>query len=71
MVLVSIARKSCGCLDQNICREVKEKLEQRLAGIAPNLEKNTQTKLGKKFEALADMADDDAALAEMQDLGLL
>jgi hypothetical protein len=29
-----------------------------------------QSELGRMFEALADIADDDAALAEMQDSGL-
>jgi len=29
-----------------------------------------QSELGRMFEALADIADDDTALAEMQDLGL-
>jgi hypothetical protein len=30
-----------------------------------------QSELGRMFEAFADMTDDDAAIAEMQDLGLL
>lgn len=51
--------------------EVTEKLEQRFAEISSYLSDNTQTELGRMFEALADMTDDDAALAEMQDLGLL
>ncbi len=43
----------------------------RLTEISPHLDEDTQTELGRMFEALADMTDDDAALAEMQDLGLL
>ena len=51
--------------------ELTEKLEQRLADISHNFGEETQTELGRMFEALADLTDDDAALAEMQDLGLL
>ena len=51
--------------------EVTEKLEQRLAEISPYLGEDTQTELGRMFEQFADLTDDDAALAEMQDLGLL
>ena len=51
--------------------EVTEKLGQRLAEISPHLNEDTQTELGRTFEQLADLTDDDAALAEMQDLGLL
>ena len=51
--------------------EVTEKLEQRLADISPNLGQDTQTEIGWMFEQLADLTDEDGALAEMQDLGLL
>ena len=51
--------------------EVTEKLEQRLAEITPHFSEDTQTELGKMFEQLADLTDDDAALAEMQDFGWL
>ena len=51
--------------------EVNEKLEQRLAEISPSFDENTQTEIGFMFEQFADLTDDDAALAEMQDLGLL
>ena len=51
--------------------EVFEKLEQRLEEISSQLGQDTQTDLGQMFERLADLTDDDAALAEMQDLGLL
>ncbi len=51
--------------------EIAEKLEQRRVEISPYLGEDTQTDLGQMFEQLADLTDDDAALAEMQDLGLL
>jgi len=51
--------------------EVSEKLEQRLAKIAPYFDEDTQTELGRMFETLTDRTDADKALAEMQDLGLL
>ena len=51
--------------------EVIEKIEQRFVEISPRLSEATQTELGHMFEYLADLTDDDAALAEMQDLGLL
>lgn len=44
-------------------KEVIEKLEERLAEIAPNLGKDTQTERGRTFERLADLFDEDAALA--------
>jgi hypothetical protein len=46
-------------------------LERRREEIAPHLDEDTQSEQGSMFESLADMTDDDAALAEMQDLGLL
>ena len=49
---------------------VSEKLEQRLAEIAPHFDEDTQTELGHMLETLTDMTDADRALAEMQDLGL-
>jgi len=52
-------------------KETQEILSERLADISPHLDEDTQTELGRMFEALADITDDDAALAEMQDLGLL
>lgn len=48
-----------------------ELIEQRRGEISQNLNEDTQTELGRMFETLADMTDDDAALAEMQDLGLI
>jgi hypothetical protein len=46
-------------------------LERRREEITPHMYEDTQTEQGRLFESLADMTDDDAALAEMQDLGLL
>jgi len=37
----------------------------------PYIVQDTQTELGWLFEQLADLTDEDGALAEMQDLGLL
>lgn len=51
--------------------EITEKLDQRRADISSYLDEDTQTELGRMFEEFADLTDDDAALAEMQDLGLL
>ena len=51
--------------------EVTEKLKERLMEISPQFSEDTQTELGFMFEQFADLTDDDAALAEMQDLGLL
>lgn len=51
--------------------ELQEILSERLIDISPNPDKETQTELGRMFEALADLTDNDAALAKMQDLGLL
>jgi hypothetical protein len=51
--------------------EAQEVLSERLTEISPHLNEDTQSDLGRMFEAIADMTDDDAALAEMQDMGLL
>jgi len=51
--------------------EITEKLEQRMAEISLHFGEDTQTELGQMFEAFADMTDDDAALAEMQDFGFM
>lgn len=51
--------------------EINGQLESRLAEISPHFGEETQTEHGRMFELLADLTDDDAALAEMQDLGLL
>ena len=52
-------------------KEVEKIMENRLADISTYNDEGTQTEVGRMFETLADMTDDDAALAEMQDLGLL
>jgi len=49
--------------------EADELLEQRLESIQPYIEENTQTDRGRLFELLADLTDEDGALAELQDLG--
>lgn len=48
--------------------EAKEILKQRLESIQPYIGQNTQTQRGKIFEILADLTDEDGALAEMEDL---
>ena len=45
--------------------EVIDQLEQRLTEISPNLDKDTQTERGRKFEHFAELFDDDAALTAM------
>ena len=45
--------------------------KERRDEISPHFDEDEQSEQGKMFEALADMTDDDGALAEMQDLGLL
>jgi hypothetical protein len=45
--------------------EVIEQLEQRLTEISPNFDEDTQTERGRIFEHLADLFDDDSALAGM------
>lgn len=51
--------------------EVEELLKIRQEEIAPyaNQTQTTQTERGKLFEMLADLTDDDGAIAEMDDLG--
>ena len=48
--------------------EAEEVLKQRLESISPYLNEDTQTQRGKVFEILAELTDDDGALAEMEDL---
>jgi hypothetical protein len=48
--------------------EAQELIEQRLEEIKPYISEDTQTNRGKLFEVLADLTDEDGALAEMQDL---
>ena len=49
--------------------EAEGLLHARREEIAPYAVQETQTRRGKLFEMLAEMTDDDGALAEMQDLG--
>ena len=50
--------------------EVAKLLQQRSEDIRPYIEdESTQTERGRLFELLADLTDEDGALAELQDLG--
>ena len=49
-------------------KEAHELLKQRLEEIAPYVGRYTQSERGKLFEILADITDEDGALAEMEDL---
>ena len=48
--------------------DAEEMIEQRLESIRPFCNQNTQTRRGNLFELLADLTDEDGALAEMEDL---
>jgi hypothetical protein len=48
--------------------EVKEKLSERQDFISPYLSQNSQSSRGHLFETLADMTDEDGAMAEMEEL---
>ena len=48
--------------------DAQELLEERLANIRPYINQDTQTERGKFFELLADLTDEDGALAEMEDI---
>ncbi len=48
--------------------EAKEKLSERQDFISPYLSQNTQSSRGHLFETLADMTDEDGAIAEMEEL---
>ena len=48
--------------------EAEELLKQRLENIRPNICPNTQTERGRLFELLADLTDEDGALAGLEDL---
>ncbi|MFC1923653.1 hypothetical protein ACFLY4_10240, partial [Chloroflexota bacterium] len=55
--------------DQQISKEeAQELLEKRLADLHPFIKEDTQTEKGKFFELLADLTDEDGALAEMEDI---
>jgi len=55
--------------DQIDKEEAKEMIQKRLESILPYYQEDTQTVYGQLFETLADLTDDDGALAELQDLG--
>jgi hypothetical protein len=56
-------------LEQRIEKEeALELLKRRSESIQSDIDLETQTERGRLFEFLADMTDDDAALAEMNDL---
>jgi hypothetical protein len=48
--------------------DAEEMIRQRLESISPFCNQNTQTRRGNLFELLADLTDEDGALAEMEDL---
>ena len=48
--------------------DAQELLEERLANIRPYIDQDSQTERGKFFELLADLTDEDGALAEMEDI---
>ena len=48
--------------------DAQELLKQRWEDIQPDLRKDSQTERGKLFEMLADLTDEDGALAEIQDI---
>jgi hypothetical protein len=48
--------------------EAEEVLKHRLECISPYFHEDTQTRRGQAFEILADLTDEDAALAELEDL---
>ena len=55
---------------QKIDKEAAQALiEERLDAISQDSHLDTQTERGKLFEMLADLTDEDGALAEMEDLG--
>jgi hypothetical protein len=51
--------------------EAQELLKERMEDIRPDIRPDTQTERGKLFEMLADLTDEDGALAELQDIGNL
>ena len=53
--------------DQMVKEEAKELIQKRRESILPYVEEDTQTDYGRLFEMLADLTDEDGALAELQD----
>ena len=57
-------------LEQRVSREeTEEMLQTRRDEIAPYTREDRQTGRGRLFERLADLTDDDGAIAEIDDLG--
>ena len=54
---------------QMTLEEAQDMLERRRQEIAPYLADETQSPRGRLYELLADMTDEDGALAELEDLG--
>lgn len=57
--------------DNFTAAEALAQLEERRELLQQYAEGSQQTELGEMFEIIADLTDDDAAMAEMQDLGFL
>ena len=55
--------------DQIDKKEASEMIQGRREDIAPYLSEGAQTEYGQTFEMLADLTDEDGALAEIEDLG--
>jgi hypothetical protein len=56
-------------IEQKVEKEkAKEQIRQRLESLLPYFDQPTQTRRGEIFELLADLTDEDGALAEMEDL---
>lgn len=54
---------------ENIPRQTaKQQIEERYREVKANARQDTQTRQGQLFEMIADLTDEDGALAEMQDL---
>lgn len=61
---------SSGLLCQRLTKEESEELlAKHMAHIRPYVRPDTQTDRGQLFEMLADLTDEDGALAELEDLG--
>jgi hypothetical protein len=55
--------------DQIDKKEATEMIQRRRQDIAPYLNEGAQTEYGQIFEMLADLTDEDGALAEIEDMG--
>jgi hypothetical protein len=59
-----------GMMRQQLSRDDAEKqLLDRFSDIRPHIKSDSQTERGRLFELLADLTDEDGALAELQDMG--